>query len=119
MANQIDLMPLAEDLTALTVKLQQRQLATAQARNEAFSGLLNGKLSERFSVGIIRFFLIITLTCYDKSTQAVYLGNTDDDMMNWGLYEHAVDDYHQEKRGRVQKPVLLQFFLWSGTLRRF
>ncbi len=38
-ANRIDLMPLAEELAALTRKLQAQQLAAAQARREAFAAL--------------------------------------------------------------------------------
>ena len=40
-ANRIDLRPLALDLTALTQSLQQSQYQAAQARNKAFTELLN------------------------------------------------------------------------------
>ena len=39
-ANRIDLMPLADDLAALTRKLQSEQLAAAQARQAAFNELM-------------------------------------------------------------------------------
>ncbi len=38
-ANRIDLMPIADDLAALTRKLQAEQLAAAQARRDAFAAL--------------------------------------------------------------------------------
>lgn len=40
-ANRVDLKPLALDLTALTHRLQQDQFEAAQARNQAFTDLLN------------------------------------------------------------------------------
>ena len=40
-ANRIDLRPTARDLTGLAIELQRRQLECAQARDSAFSDLLN------------------------------------------------------------------------------
>lgn len=40
-ANRIDLAPIARDLTALTINLQQQQLEIAQTRQQAFNDLLN------------------------------------------------------------------------------
>jgi ADP-ribosylglycohydrolase len=40
LANRIDLAPLAQELTALTYSLQQRQFAAAKERNEAFLTML-------------------------------------------------------------------------------
>ena len=48
-ANRTNLDPLARDLTALTVALQRRQLATAQTRAEEFATLTESSAQEQFA----------------------------------------------------------------------